>query len=291
MLAALSRPARGAVAMVTAMASFIVNDACTKLAAAVYTTGQVLVLRGGVAILTSLAIVMLMGSLRDLAALRHPSVLLRGLMEGIIAAAFIFAIAHLPLANITSIILSASLVVVALAALTGMEQIGWRRWSAIAVGFAGALLVVRPGLEGFTVYSLVALGCALMVAVRDLITRRIRADIPSSVIAVASTVMVSLVGMVLSVVQGWRPIVAAETNWLLLAGVLVSIGNLCITIAFRDGDVTTVSALRYTVLLFSLALGYLIWGDFPDTLALIGAGLIVASGIYALHRQRVKAAG
>ncbi len=288
MPASLSAQARGALAMVGAMATFVVNDALVKLAAAHYPTGQLLALRGVVAITAALLLVRVLGHARSLGRLLSWPVALRGLTEGVVAFTFILALTHLPLANITAILQSASLIVVAMAALLGIERVGWRRWLAVIVGFIGVLLVVKPGLAGFTIYALVALASSLLVGARDLMTRSIAPDIPSPVISLGSTIMVTGVGLTISMFAPWQPIVLEPTLLLAGAGVLVALGNLFIVIAFRDGDVTTVSALRYTVLLFALVLGYVIWGEFPDTLALLGSGLIVGSGLYALHRQRVR---
>lgn len=274
--------------MVAAMAAFVVNDSLVKLATTHYATGQLLVLRGVVAIASALALVWALGQLSSLSKLTNRLVLLRGCLEGFIAYAFILALAHLQLANITAILQAASLVIVALAALLGIDQVGWRRWLAVLVGFIGVLLIVKPGLDGFTVYSLIALACSLMAGVRDLMTRRIQADVPSPVVAVASTIAVTLVGLGTSLAQPWQPIALRETLYLAGAGVLVSLGNFWIIVAYRHGNVTVVSALRYTVLLFALVIGFAVWGDWPDGMAMIGAVLIVVSGLYAMHRQRVR---
>ncbi len=288
-MAALSRSARGALAMVAAMATFVVNDALVKLAAAHFPTGQLLALRGVVSVASALALVAALGHQRSLPLVLSRPVLLRGGSEALIAFTFIAALAHLPLANITAILQAASLIVVAIAAMSGLEQVGWRRWLAVLVGFLGVLLIVKPGLEGFTIWSVVALVSSSMVAVRDLLTRRIKADIPSPVVSLGSTIMVGLFGLAMSLTTAWAPLRAAEVGYLVGAGVLVALGNYCIVVAFRDGSVSVVSALRYTVLLFALVLGYVVWGDWPDRLAMAGAGLIVASGLYALHRERIRA--
>lgn len=274
--------------MVAAMAFFVLNDSFVKLAAGHFPTGQLILLRGFVAILSSLALVAALGHLRSLPALANRLVIIRGLMEGLVAFTFITALANLPLANITAILQAASLIVVALAAALGIEQVGWRRWLAVGVGFVGVLLVVRPGLDGFNAYALVGLACAFIVGARDLMTRRIASDIPSPVVAVGSTIMVCLVGLLFSFTETWRPLAPLESLYLVVAGVLVAAGNYAIIVAYRDGDVSVVSALRYTVLIFALILGFVIWGDWPDRLALLGAALIVASGLYAMHRERVR---
>ena len=277
--------------MVAAMALFVINDTFVKLAAGHYPTGQLLTLRGFVAVGSSLALVAALGQLHALKLLREPRVLLRGLMEGVVAYTFIFALAHMPLANITAILQAASLFVVAMAASLGIEQVGWRRWLAVAVGFAGVLLIVRPGIDGFNAYALIALCSAFVVGLRDLMTRSIRANIPSPVIAIGSTLMVMMVGASMSLAETWQPVTLRETLYLACAGVFVAFGNFSIVVAYRDGDVSVVSALRYSVLIFALMLGYVVWGDFPDGWDLAGAALIVGSGLYAMHRERVRQRG
>ncbi|MCX7329537.1 MAG: DMT family transporter, partial [Hyphomicrobiales bacterium] len=192
--ASLASNRRGVLAMVAAMALFVVNDALVKLATATYPTGQVLAVRGLFATLAALALVRSFGRFSDLKALAQPLVVLRGLLEGVIAFTFITALAKLPLANITAILQAASLIVVAMAAMLGIERVGWRRWLAICVGFAGVLIIVRPAADGFNVYSLVALASAVLVGVRDLLTRRIGVNIPSSVVTFSTTAVVCLMG-------------------------------------------------------------------------------------------------
>ncbi len=281
---------RGVIAMIAAMATFVVNDAFVKLATAAYPTGQVLAIRGLFATAAALVLVSSFGRLADLKALSNPLVVARGALEGLIAICFITALAHLQLANITAILQAASLIVVAMAAILGIEKVGWRRWAAIATGFAGVVIIVRPAAEGFNVYSLVALASAVLVGFRDLLTRRISAHVPSSVITFTTTAVVCAMGWILGLWEVWRPLQLRETAYLVAAALFVALGNYGIIVAYRDADVSLVSGFRYTVLVFAIALGALIWGDWPDGASLAGATLIVGSGLYTLHRQSVRAA-
>jgi drug/metabolite transporter (DMT)-like permease len=281
---------RGALAMVFAMASFAVNDALVKLATVSYPTGQVLAIRGLFATLAALLLLRAVGQFGDIRAAARPIVLARAGIEALIAVSFITALAHLPLANITAILQAASLVVVALAALIGVERVGWRRWLAIVVGFVGVLIIVRPAAEGFTIFSLYALLSALLVGVRDLVTRRIDAKVPSAVVTLTTTVTVCLVGWILGLFESWAALSLTATLYLIAAALFVAAGNYGIIVAYRQGDVSLVSAFRYSVLVFALILGLAIWGERPDGPALFGALLIVGSGLYALHRERVRAA-
>jgi drug/metabolite transporter (DMT)-like permease len=278
----------GALAMVSAMALFVLNDSLVKLATATYPTGQVLALRGAFAVLCSLVLVRALGSWSDLRALTNRYVLLRGLTEGVVAATFIAALAHLPLANITAILQAASLITVALAALLRIERVGWRRWLAVVVGFAGVILMLRPSAAGLNAHALLALFSATLVGARDLLTRRIGSAIPSTTVAVGTTVFVMLTGVALAPFETWVALETRPTLYLMAAAAFVLLGNYFIIAAFRKADVSLVSAFRYTVLVFALVMGVLVWGDWPDGLSLLGSALIVGSGLYALHRQRVR---
>jgi drug/metabolite transporter (DMT)-like permease len=273
--------------MVAAQGTFVINDAFVKLATAAYPTGQVLAIRGVFAAIAALVLVRLFGQFSDLKAMANPLVMARGALEAVIAATFITALAKLPLANITAILQAATLIVVLMAAMLGIERIGWRRWIAIIVGFIGVLVIVRPAAEGFTIYSLVALASAIMVGARDLLTRRIGAHVPSTVITFTTTAVVCVLGWIIGLAETWAPLGRIETLYLIGAALFVAAGNYSIIVAYRDADVSLVSGFRYTVLVFAIILGIAIWGDWPDLPALIGATLIVGSGLYTLHRQRV----
>ncbi|MGL4729016.1 MAG: DMT family transporter [Bosea sp. (in: a-proteobacteria)] len=285
--------------MVGAMALFVVNDALVKLATASLPVSQVLAVRGFFASLVTFGIVIALGQAGSLSAMWRPRVALRAALEGLVAFTFISALAKLPIANITAILQAASLMIVALAAIMGMDRIGWRRGLALIIGFFGVLLVVKPSSEGFNVYSVLALISAALVAVRDLVTRNISDDVPSGVVAFATTLAVMICGAMIGIgesvvgksvvgLQPWGALSSQTILYLLGAAVMVALGNTCIIIAYRDGDVALVSALRYSVLVFALIMGFVVFGEWPDFLALVGAVLIVGSGLYALHRQRVK---
>ena len=281
---------RGVIAMVAAMATFVVNDVLVKLSTQTLPTGQVLAIRGLFAVAACLLLVCMFGRFSDLRAMAHPMVALRGALESAIAFTFILALAHLPLANITAILQAASLILVAMAAILGIEKVGWRRWAAVVLGFIGVLIVVRPSSEGFTIYSLVALASAALVGARDLVTRQIGAGVPSTVVTFTTTIVVCITGWVIGLAETWQPVGQRELIYLMGAALFVAAGNYAIIVAFRDADVSLVSGFRYTVLVFAIALGALVFGDLPDLTALFGTCLIVGSGLYTLHRQRVRTA-
>jgi drug/metabolite transporter (DMT)-like permease len=279
---------RGVVAMLAAMALFVGNDVLIKLATVHFPVGQAIALRSGFALFASLALVMMLGSLSDLKQLNNRRLVLRGCLEALVAVTFITALAKLPIANINAILQASSIIIVALAAVMRIEVVGWRRWMAIVIGFIGVLFIVRPSADGFNGYALLALFSAFLVAIRDLVTRGIGREITSSAITTGTIIMVGLAGLAMKNVEVWQPLAVRETLYLLGAALFVTGGNFAIVVAFRAADVSLVSGFRYSILVFSIIAGVLIWGDWPDVPAMIGSILIVGSGLYAMHRQRLR---
>lgn len=279
---------RGIVAMVSAMALFIGNDTLMKLAREVYPAGQAIALRTVFAVLAGLAMVFLLKEGGKLGLALRPVVLLRGLIESAVALSFIWALGLLPLGNITAILMTSPLIIVVLAVLLRIERIGWRRTLAVAVGFCGVLLIVRPEADGFNLAAIVALISAILVGWRDLLTRSIGSDVPSTVISLTTTVLVGLVSMGYGFFEVWQPFWRIETLYLAGAAVLVSTGSLCIVSAFRNTDIGVISGYRYSIVVFAVVIGYVVWGEVPDALAIAGIALIVGSGLYTMHRQRVR---
>lgn len=170
----------------------------------------------------------------------------------------------------------------------GIEKVGWRRTAAVTVGFCGVLIVVRPTAEGFSPAAIVALLSAVLVGFRDLLTRRIGKDIPSTVVSFTTTMIVGVIALGYGITEDWEPVWRRETVYVAVAAVLVSAGSFFIISAFRDADVGVISGFRYSIVIFAVIIGYLGWGEVPDPLAFAGIALIVGSGLYTMHRQRVR---
>lgn len=283
-----ARNRRGIAALVAAMAFFATADTLMKVARANLPTGEVMVVRGIFAALCSIGLVIAVGEARRAAMALRPSVLTRGLLEMLVACLFVTAIGHLPLANLTAISQSAPLMIAVYLALTGSESMGWRRWASAIVGFLGVLLVVRPGGEGFNMYTGLAVACAMFVAARDVYTRRIPSGIPTVLILVVTSLSVTVGGAVLSLFDPWLPIPPRDLLLLALAGVFVTGGNFFIIAAFRGVEVGVVAPFRYSIILFAGFSGFVVFGDIPDALAVLGACLIAGSGVYAIHRERMR---
>ncbi len=279
---------RGILAMLAAMSLFTANDTLLKLATESHPPGQIMAVRGVFAALLTIGFIAAAKQLVQVRSVLSPLVILRACLEASIAFLFITSLAGLPLANITAILQATPIIMALMAVIMGIETVGWRRWSAIMVGFMGVLLIVRPGAAGIDVSALLALLSAVLVAGRDFVTRAIGAHVPSIVITLSTTVGVCLAGFVLGLPEDWRPLAAADLALLATAAVLVTAGNFAVIIAFRGTEVSVVSPFRYSNVPLAIILGLVVFGDVPDLLASTGIALIVASGIYTIHRERVR---
>lgn len=275
--------------MVGSMTAFTVNDAILKLLSVDLPFFQILFLR-------SLGVVTLMGILAHRAGalsfhISGPDkklIALRSLAEVGAAWFFLSALFHLPIANVTAIIQALPLTVTLGAALVLNEPVGWRRLAAIGVGFIGVWLIVRPGTDSFDVYSLYAVAAVACVTVRDLCARRVSNSVTSLTIAFITGAAVLAFSATGAALVDWKPITIG--NWLLLAGAIIAIlgGYLFSVSAMRVGEVGFVAQFRYTSLLVALILGLVIFGDWPDGLTLLGAAIVVASGLFTLWRERER---
>ncbi|HVG48745.1 MAG TPA: DMT family transporter [Rubellimicrobium sp.] len=281
---------RGIVLMVIGMAGFAVEDMFIKLLAARLPVGEILLglgLGGG----------LLFGAIATRQGLRvvsrgflHRAVLGRNLSEMLGTFGYVLAVALSPLTTATAIFQATPLAVTMGAALFLGEQVGWRRWVAIAVGFGGVLMIVRPGSEAFVPASLLALLAVVGLSGRDLFTRRIPKGIDSMLLVAWGFACVGLVGMGQILFTGGAVVpTAKEAAW--FAGGLVSgmAGYYWLTLSTRVGELSAIMPFRYSRLLFAMAIGITVFAERPDAWTIAGAGLIVASGIYSLLRERARA--
>lgn len=285
----LSANTRGALFMSIAMAGFLFNDTIVKVLTSDMNVGQIIMIRG---ILATALIVMLAhhrGALRPVRVAFRPMVILRTIGEVGSTVTFLLALVHIPIANASAILQALPLAVTMAAALLLAEPVGWRRWSAIAVGFTGVMIIVRPGMEGFTVHSLLVLVTVLFAAMRDITTRLVDDDVPSLYLSVVTSCVITLVGAALIVpLGGWQPVAGSHMGLFLAAAVLLLIGYQFIIRAMRAGDISFIAPFRYTSLLWAMIVGYLVFGDVPDAAMIVGATIIVLSGLYTFHREKKR---
>lgn len=278
---------RGSLMMVAAMAGFAIEDAVIKHLAGSLPVGQIMVLIGLGGALVFGLIAHRQGYSLFVPEFARGAVLLRNLSEMVGAAAFVTAIVLAPLAAVTAILQAMPLAVTLGAALFLGEPVGWRRWSAILIGFAGVLLIIRPGSAAFDPASLLAVVAVFALSARDLATRRVAVQVHSLQLSGWGFGMIVPAGVLLMLIAGTAPVVPALTDWgwivaALSAGILA---YAALVSATRLGDIAVTTPFRYSRLIFAMVIGLVIFGEIPDAMTLAGSALVVGAGLYTLWRQ------
>lgn len=286
----LSPNLRGALYMTLSMAAFTLNDACVKLVAETVPLFQVIFLRGlGTTILLAIFVQMTTGLRPSWPRRDRPLIAGRTLAEIAAMVTFTLALTNMAIANATAILAALPLVVTLGAALVFGDKVGWRRLSAICIGFVGVMLIVQPGTDGFNIWSLLVLLSVLVITARDLFTRAFSPAVPTMTVAVLTAGAVCLVGGVLSLFTPWVALDLREAALIAAAAVLIIGGYVFGIMVMRVGEVGFVSPFRYTSLIFALILGLVVFDEFPNALALIGGVIVVSTGIFTLLRERMVA--
>lgn len=279
--------ARGIVAMVASQLSFILNDTLIKLATRELPGGQAIFLRGIFAFLFALGLAYAMGALRALPP-RHLAPIIAWRNIGEIGSTFFYltALFHMPIANATAILQFLPLAITACAALFLAEPVGWRRWLATSVGFVGVLIVIRPGTGDFNAWSLLALVGVFFSVLRDLTTRRITTAVPTLLLVVFSAATVTIAALSFLLIETWvRPPLHALAQ--LATGAVFLLGGYYFIIdAMRHGEVAVVAPFRYSVIVWAILAGILMFGETPDRTALLGTAVVIAAGVYTFLRER-----
>lgn len=279
---------RGALLMAGAMASFTMNDAFMKFLTESMPLFQAILLRGIGTTLMLIGLAWYLGQLYLRASRRDWMLMLvRAVSEMGGAWFFITALSNMPFANLSAILQSLPLTVTLVGALFLGEAVGWRRMAAILVGFMGVLLIVQPGNDVFNIYSVYGLATVACVTVRDIVSRMMSRAVPSLTVASVSALGVTLFAAVGSAFVTWQPL--DDTALWQLGGAMVFVfgGYLCSVGAMRVGELSFVAPFRYTSLVTALIVGALVFGTFPDGLTLLGAAIVVATGLFTLYRERV----
>lgn len=282
----LSDNMRGALFMTGSMTAFTVNDAFIKLLGEDLPLFQILLLRGiGVVIFLGL-LTHYMGQLRfDVSRRDWGLITLRSAAEAASVWFFMSALFEMDLANLSAILQALPLTVTLAGALFLGEAVGWRRLAAILIGFLGVLLIIQPGSDGFSIYALYGLGAVVGVTIRDLAARKLSRQTPSLLVSFVAAVFVLIFAGVGATTEDWAPI--TSRSWGLITGAMVFIiaGYIFSVSAMRVGEIGFVAPFRYTSLVVAMILGVLVFGTFPDGLTLIGAAIVVATGLFTLLRE------
>ncbi len=278
----------GILLVIASMAFFTLEDMFIKRLSGSLPVGQILILLG---MICALVFALLAKSQR--AALFAPAAwkvkpVMRAATEMVSAMAFATALARVEISTVAAVFQATPLVITMGAALFLGEDVGWRRWLAICTGFAGVLLIIRPGLDGFEPAALLVVIAVLGVAARDLLTRTMNSAVPSSVVSFQAYITLIPAGALLLAFTPGDAQMLEGVEWgMLLGGSLFGVlGYYGIVVAMRVGDAAAVTPFRYTRLLFSILVGVVVFGERPDALTLAGAALIIGSGLYTFVREQ-----
>jgi drug/metabolite transporter (DMT)-like permease len=199
---------------------------------------------------------------------------------------YLVALFHIPLGVATAIKLSNPLMLTALAVVLLQERVDGRLWAAVIAGFAGVLLVLQPSLDNVDIWLWMVLLATAANALRDAMTRIVSAVIPAVIIAFSGSALAAVVGCIWAVVEGGQPMRARELALLCAGSVLLAAAYQLIVLALRFGEASVVGSFRYTAILWAVAIGYVVWDEVPNAIAVAGIVVIVISGLYVVHRER-----
>jgi drug/metabolite transporter (DMT)-like permease len=277
---------RGIVAVLISSVAFVLNDVCVKLASDELPSGEIIIVRGVLATAMLAVGVVAMGAVRPLAILLTPMMLLRLASAAGATVFIVLALRYLPLATVITVLQVTPLTVIAGAAIIYRERVGWARWLAALTGFLGVVLIVRPG-GGFGIAAYLALAALVFTTTRDLTTKGLHQDIPSIFVAAASAAAITVAGLLVVPFDTPWQMPSGWVWWLMiLSAASLFVANTAIIMAMRRGEMSVIAPFRYVMVPLSLLLGYWLWGDVPDSIASLGIGLVLAAGLYTLHRER-----
>lgn len=281
---AMSTPARGIALMIAGGLVLTMSDTATKWLTGNYPVGQIMAIR---ALFTLIPISLFVWQSGGLAALRIGNFKMQFLRAACaVASAFLFVsgLVYLPLADAIALAFSGPLFVTAMATPLLGEHVGWRRWSAVCVGFLGVMVMVRPTGEAMRWAALLPLCAASMGALRDVVTRRIRMS-DSPVAILAFTMGATALAGFATLPFGWNPVAWEDLLIMAAAGVLVGSAQYLVIHAFHVAEASLIIPFKYLTLIWGALFGFMIWGQLPDRWIVAGSVLVVGSGLYIMHRE------
>ena len=280
---------KGILCMLGGALALTINDAMAKYLTQSYPVGQVMALRGLSILILLIVFLFFINNLKALKINSWKSHLLRaGTMTGS-TVFFVTGLSFLPLANAIAIAFIAPVLTTILGIVVLKETVSWQRWTAIIIGFCGVLIIVQPSSDAFKLAALAPLGAAAFGAARDVITRAISISENSISILFSSMLMVALAG-VFTFPLGWNSLQLDHIWIFIVSGLLVGLAQYLMIEAFRLGKVAVISPFKYSSLLWAILIGLLVWNDFPSKYVILGAIILILSGIYLL-RDEVTSGG
>jgi len=272
--------------MVVAMAGFALEDLFIKLLSINLPVSQILIILGLSGATVFLIIALIMGEPILHKDLLTKPVIIRTLGELFAALFFVSAIALTPLSSASSILQATPLMVTIGAVIFFGEKVGWRRWSAVVIGFIGVLLILRPGFDSFVPASLLAVIATIFLAARDLATRAIKLEVSTTVVSMYAFLGCFVAGII--AIPFYSAMVAPSTTDVMCLASATLFGvtaYYAIVLATRAGDVSIIAPFRYSRLVFAMFLSIVVLSEDPDLLTWIGAAVIVVSGVYTFTRE------
>ena len=285
----LSANAKGAFMMSIARVAFVTNDALMKILFADMEVFQAMFLRGSIAV----PIIAFLAWYRKCLLVRFTIIdfvllCVRAAAQIGMATCFLTALSHMPIANVSAIMQAVPLSLIVVAALFLGESVGWRRWSAVVIGFCGVLLIIRPGTDGFDSYTTLAVGAVAFATINDLVTRYLPNRVPALLAALFSATAVSMFSGAMILDLPWQAV--TPFNWLILSfcGLTIAAGYFFQVMTMRYGDLSFVAPYRYVGMVWAIILGLLIFGEWPDAFTAIGTLTVVLTGLYAVYREQLR---
>jgi drug/metabolite transporter (DMT)-like permease len=284
--------------MMLASACFSSNDICTKIAVQFLPAPEIIVFRGATAFVFAFALVCFVHGASQLKALANRNVAWRSVFEGSVGPMIITCYAFLPLATVTAVMQVGPFLGMIAGIYIFKESVGWRRWCAALIAFLGVLFIVKPGADAFQPIAVLVLLIAAVGVGRDIQSRRIGNSAPPFVVSLATSLTGTTIALLLTPlmqplgIKAWGPWVWPDLYSFALcclAGLLMVLANTFSFLAFRSGDMSVVAPFRYFYLFFAVIGGVIVFTEIPDVFSLTGMALIVAAGIYLLHRERLRA--
>jgi drug/metabolite transporter (DMT)-like permease len=283
--------------MMVACSCFAANDISTKIAVNYLPAPEIIALRAATAFMLSLALVLVVHGYSQLKTIANRKLFWRSLFEASVGPILITCYAFLPLATVTAVMQVGPFLGMIAGIYLFKESVGWRRWLAAVVAFIGVMLIVKPGGDAFQPLAFIVIVTAAFGVIRDIQSRRIGGEIPTFVVPLGT----AIAGIVLSLVltpllqpfglRAWEPWRWPDLHSFALcaaAGCFMVLANTFAFLAFQKGNMAIISPFRYFYLFFAVIGGIIIFGEIPDWLSFTGMALIVAAGLYLLHRERLR---
>lgn len=278
---------RGALLMMVCMSAFVLNDAFVRLAGNSLPLAQILFLRGVLTTLVLLTFAIHLGTFQVRVIKKDKwKIFFRSVAEALTAYFFLTAVLNMPFANVTALLQILPMTVTLAAALVFKEKVGMIRILLIIIGFLGVVLIINPSSDGFNVYSGYALLAVILITTRDLITRKLSAEVPTLLPTVSASFGVLLFSIILMAKTPIQPLNIQNSFFIILAAFFIIFGYYTAVLVMRVGDISFISPFRYSAIIFALILGLIFFNEWPDLTALIGICIVTAAGGFLLYKNQ-----